>query len=310
MGAFASAAFPAVSHPLATLLLESMDPPRSTDGDEAAGLQLEASLREMLDTARAEWPVLSLADEDYVRHLAALLPETDEPRAALAKIRPGDVYVAAAVTSGHPEALRTFEAQFIRPARVVIARESDVVEPEEFFQRLRERLLVAQPGKRTRLAGFSGKGKLSNWVRIAAQRLLIDEYRKREAAPNEVPTDPLDPIRAADKDPELGVLQSSYREGFQEAFESAFAKLGSRERTLLRYRYVDGLEVNQIASISGRHRVSVYRAIVKARETLLEHLRRDMAERLHVGMSQADSVVRLMRSQLDLRLSRLFHSDS
>jgi len=272
-------------------------------------LRLETSLREMLETARAQWPNLPLSDEDYVRHLAALLPQKDEPAAALAKIRPADVYVAAAVTSGHPEALRTFEAQFIRPARVVIARESDVVEPEEFFQRLRERLLVAPAGKRTRLAGFSGRGKLSNWVRIAAQRLLIDEYRKREAAPNEVPTDPLDPIRAADKDPELGVLQSSYREGFQAAFESAFAKLSTRERTLLRYRYVDGLEVNQIASISGRHRVSVYRAIVKARETLLEHLRRDMAERLHVGMSQADSVVRLMRSQLDLRLSRLFTDD-
>ncbi len=293
--------------PLATLLGATLPPSVSGERtlDEPATQQ---RLDAMLAEARAQWPGCEVSDADYVEHLASLLGDVDDVGAALAAVRGDDLYLACACGLGVPEALRAFEQHFIRPTRVVIAREGDVVDPDEFFQRLRERLLVAPHGKRSRLAGFSGKGKLSNWVRIAAQRMLIDEYRKREAPVSEVSDETIDPSRAADVDPELGVLHESFREDFQAAFEAAFAGLTSRERTLLRYRYVDGLEVNQIAAISGRHRVSVYRAILKARETLLEHLRRGMAERLHVGSSEADSVLRLMKSQLDVRLSRLFRS--
>lgn len=279
----------------------------SVDIDDHEGLRLQ--LGSMLQRARQAWPTITVTDEQYARHVATLVREGEDPLVALVAIRPDDVFVACGCALGAADAVRAFESDFIRPARVVIARETDVVDPEEFFQRLRERLLVAPEGKRSRIAGFSGKGKLANWVRIAAQRLLIDEYRRREAAATEVPHDPLDPVRAAGVDPEIGVLKDAYREGFQAAFEGAFAKLSVRQRSLMRYRYVEGLEVNQIAAISGRHRVSVYRAIVKARETLLEHLRRDMAERLAVGNSEADSVLRLMRSQLDVRISRLFQSD-
>ena len=260
--------------------------------------------------AHAAWPTVELSDAEFAVHLASLLGGAPDVAEALGAMRGPDVYLAAACSFGDAEAHRIFEEQFVRAARVVIARERDVVEPEEFFQRLRERLLVAGADRPARIARYSGKGKLLNWVRIAAQRLLIDEYRKRDAAPTEVGSESLDPLRAAGADPEIDVLKSTYREGFQEAFESAFTKLTDRERTLLRYRYVDGLEVNQIASISGRHRVSVYRALVKARESLLEHLRRDVALRMRLRGSEAESVFRLMQSQLDVRLSRLLSPES
>ena len=302
---------PTVETPLTTLLLLHLaggEGPREAAAIDDGGA-VEERLASMLSEGREAWPTCEVSDADFIEHLARLLGDDHEVVVALEVIRAEDVYLACAATLGEREALRVFEAQFIRPTRVVIARERDVIDADEFFQRLRERLLVASPGKRSRLAGFSGKGKLANWVRIAAQRMLIDEYRKRDSTTVTEGADGLIELaRAADVDPEIGVLQASFREDFQQAFEGAFSALSGRERTLLRYRYLDGLEVNQIASISGRHRVSVYRAILKARERLLEHLRGDLAQRLHVGSSEAESVMRLMKSQLDVRLSQLFRS--
>lgn len=302
---------PTVETPLTTLLVQHREGDKASRGAAAAaddGAAVEEHLASMLSEGREAWPDCEVSDADFIEHLARLLGDSDDLVAALEVVRAEDVYLACACTLGQSEALRVFEAKFIRPTRVVIARERDVVDADEFFQRLRERLLVASPGKRSRLAGFSGKGKLGNWVRIAAQRMLIDEYRRRDPTVTEGADGLIELARAADVDPEIGVLQASFREDFQRAFEGAFAALSGRERTLLRYRYLDGLEVNQIASISGRHRVSVYRAILKARERLLEHLRGDLAQRLHVGSSEAESVMRLMKSQLDVRLSQLFRS--
>lgn len=279
--------------------------PLPTEVDPALGERLT----EMWAQGRQAWPGIDLGAAAYVRHLADLVG-TQSAAPALARLRAVDLYLAVACVAGNVEALRAFDVQLVLPARSVVARAADVVDADEFLQRLRERLLVAPEGMRSRLAGYSGKGKLSSWVRIAAQRLLIDEYRRRDPSVTHLGQEAVDPLPSTGADPELDVLRSTYREGFQAAFEAAFAALSARERTLLRYRYVDGLEVNQIASISGRHRVSVYRAIVKARQGLLEHLRRDMAERLQVGGSAADSVLRLMKSQLDVRLSQLLKSRS
>jgi len=291
---------------LATLLLTSTDPPR--EGDPAA---LGQQCAEMLATARAQWPAIPLEDADYVLHLASLLPAQCDVGEALAAMEAADVYLACACCLGVASAVSTFDAALVAPCRAVVAGASDVIDRDEFLQRLRERLLVAPKGKRSRLAAFSGRGKLVNWVRIAAQRLLIDEYRKRETGAAVVPEDEAaGSLRAAGVDPEIGVIKGTYREGFQAAFEAAFSKLTVRERTLLRYRYVDGLEVNQVAAVAGLHRVTVYRALLKARESLLEHLRRGLAEQMHVGGSQAESMFRLMQSQLDVRMSRLFDRDT
>ncbi|MEM6993818.1 MAG: hypothetical protein AAF721_25110, partial [Myxococcota bacterium] len=182
--------------PLASMLLASFPPTESgaPSVDEAA---LQRQLQSMFDAGRSAWPNCTIEDVAFVRHVGSLISGRDALPEALAAMRAEDVYLACACTVGAAEALRTFEQQFIRPTRVVIARESDVIDPDEFFQRLRERLLVAREGKPSRLATFSGKGKLSNWVRIAAQRLLIDEYRKREAAISEVSDESVDPVRAA-----------------------------------------------------------------------------------------------------------------
>lgn len=270
---------------------------------------LEARLQEIVGGAHAAWPEVDLAAEVFVRHMAHALANATDLEQALAELRGNELFIACACTHGVPSAHRVFEEHFIPEAKRILARAGTPVEPEEFLQRLRDRLLVPEVGGQPRIAAFSGRGELRNWVRIAAHRLIVDGYRKGRDPVVAESGEATDAIAAATPDPELAALKATYREGFQAAFEAAFAALPPAERTLLRYRYVDGLEVQQIAAIDGRHRVSVSRALSRARESLLSHLRRDLAARLHIGMSEADSVVRLMQSQLHVSLSRLLHKD-
>jgi len=202
-----------------------------------------------------------------------------------------------------------FEQEYLPEAKKILARAGKPTDEQEFLQRLRDRLLVPDGDKPPRIAAFSGRGELKNWVRIAAHRLVVDGYRKGRDPTVSNEADATEAIASAAPDPELVALKSTYREGFRAAFEAAFAQLTPGDRTLLRYRYIDGLEVQQIAAIDGRHRVSISRALSRARDSLLENLRRDLAERLHVGMSEAESMVRLMRSQIDVSISRLLRAD-
>ncbi len=271
--------------------------------------ELERRLREIVAVAREARPEVELAADVFVRHVGRVLRDAPDAVAALAELRADELFIACGCTQGVRRAHRVFEEEFLPDARQILARAGTPVDEQEFLQRLRDRLLVAAADKPPRIAGFSGRGELRNWVRIAAHRLIVDGYRKGRDPTVASSDDSTDAIASAAPDPELAALKSTYREGFREAFETAFARLSPRDRTLLRYRYLDGLEVQQLAEIDGRHRVSVSRALSRARESLLEHLRRDLAQRLQVGLSEADSMVRLMRSQLDVSISRLLRPE-
>ena len=273
--------------------------------DDAVGERLAA----LVEQARNARLGIVVADTDFVRHLGRVLASGAEPEQALGDLRADELLIACGCTLGDPAAHRVFEDEYLPEAKRILGRAGNPTDEEEFLQRLRDRLLVPDGDKPSRIAAFSGRGELKNWVRIAAHRLVVDGYRKGRDPTVSKQADATEAIASAAPDPELVALKSTYREGFRAAFEAAFARLTPGDRTLLRYRYIDGLEVQQIAAIDGRHRVSISRALSRARDSLLENLRRDLAERLHVGMSEAESMVRLMRSQIDVSISRLLRPD-
>jgi len=266
--------------------------------------ELEARLVSILEGARQAWPGLGLDDEVFVRYLGQRLARHCSPLEALSQVNATDLYLACACVEGLPGSHR----RFIR-AHVVgieaVGRDLGAVEPAELRQWVCEHVLVAQPPQPPRIASFSGRGELGHWVRITARRLLIDRRRKRSPHTTDIEHVPASALVVDGDDPELGLLAETYRESFRAALEDAFGRLSPRERTLLRYRFVDGLEVNQIASVCGRHRVSVSRSLGNARQRLLGHVRRHLVTSLRLRRSEADSLMRLMRSQIQLSVSRL-----
>src|SRR5262249_32321867 len=133
-------------------------------------------------------------------------------------------------------------------------------------------------------------------------RYLVDVVRADSARPERAGgDDQLADVATAGDDPELAFLKHQYREQFRAAFAAAVAALEPRDRNILRHRYVDGLEVNELATIYGLHRVSMSRTLSRIRDELLAGIGRN----LHTAGDELESIMALIASQLELSLSGL-----
>jgi RNA polymerase sigma-70 factor (ECF subfamily) len=129
---------------------------------------------------------------------------------------------------------------------------------------------------------------------------------RRLGGGREIPTEAAelaDRMRQPSVDPRLDDLRRRYRGDFAAAFRAALAALPVRERNLLRQHHMDGLTIDQLAGLYRVHRATAARWVARARTTLSGETRRRLMERLGVATQDADSIIRLVRSQLDLSLS-------
>ncbi len=74
---------------------------------------------------------------------------------------------------------------------------------------------------------------------------------------------------------------------------------------MLRYHFLQGLNIEQIGAIHSVHRATVARWLASLRKDLLESTREALARRLDVGDAEVESIMRLIRSQLDASIERL-----
>ncbi|MBZ0236411.1 MAG: helix-turn-helix domain-containing protein, partial [Deltaproteobacteria bacterium] len=107
-------------------------------------------------------------------------------------------------------------------------------------------------------------------------------------------------------DPELALLKARYAGELEAALRRAGEALTERERALLRLAFVDGLNVDQVGDVYGVHRATAARWIARARTRVFELTRDDLRARLALTPTEFESVVRLVRSQVELSLTRLF----
>src|SRR5205085_8363572 len=122
-------------------------------------------------------------------------------------------------------------------------------------------------------------GALGPWLRAAAARTAIDLMRTRR----ELPADPAALADVASFDPLLAQLKLRYREEFRGAFREAAAGLVDREVTILRYKFVENLSIDEIGIIYGVHRATVARWIAAIREALFDGTRKQLADRLAIA---------------------------
>src|SRR5438477_9387309 len=127
------------------------------------------SLREAWERGRSAWPDVQLGEADFARLLAGRSPSAE-------------LYLACACVEGDPRALAALEAMLLPAVAPVLAR-LDADERDEIVQELRERLLVPRGGKPARIAGYSGRGPLENWLKVAGLREAIEVDRRRKRAP-------------------------------------------------------------------------------------------------------------------------------
>jgi RNA polymerase sigma-70 factor (ECF subfamily) len=258
----------------------------------------------LFEAAAAAWPEIAVPRDRYAVHLGEHIRAG---RVDTATVNAADLYLACACAAGDRQALAAFEQQF-RPEVADLARSWRLpgAQRDDVIQILWHKLLVGDGGP-PRIAGYSGRGKLRNWVRMAASRLLVDLAR-RETPGGAQAGDPaieLASLLEPGSDIQLAVVKAHLVGPVRAAIQQALEELGPRERNLLRYRFVYGLGIEQIAELHGLHRVSASRAITRAREQLIERLRAAIGSRTGLGGDEADSVVRLCWSRLELSLEKI-----
>jgi RNA polymerase sigma-70 factor (ECF subfamily) len=263
---------------------------------------VEPALHALVARARAEVPTVVLDPLAFVAHVAERVTFDVKGAPILQALHAGDLWIAFGCVAGDAGALATFEAHYAAEISTALRRSFERAIAEDAELRLRERLFLVGADEVPRLASYAGRGALRPWLRSAAVRTAIDLMRARR----ELPSDP-DTLGAAGAavDPLLASLKQRYRDEFRVAFGEATAMLTDRDRTLLRYRFVDDLSIDEIGVLYRVHRATVARWIAAIRETLFEGTRTRLMTQLAIAESDVDSILRLIDSQLDVSIEAL-----
>ena len=263
---------------------------------------LEVAIREAHAAAQQVWPGCALTLERFHGDLVRRLGGAIEPE-ALRTICTADVYLAIAALDGDPVAIGHLErevlAEIAHAARRLRATDDQAA---EVGAQLRRTLFTAEPGRRAGLAEFKGQGNLRGYVRVIASRELIAAInRGRKEEPIEPLLDKLDISHA----PELHLLKSRYGVAIAESLRAAIEALDPHSRALLRYAMISGWTVDRIGKLYGVHGATASRWVAAAREALADRVREQIAQRLAIAIDEVESIVQLVRSQVDVSLARI-----
>jgi RNA polymerase sigma-70 factor, ECF subfamily len=259
------------------------------------------TLDEFVLTSSAAWPRWTGADEaGFARFVEALLAKEGT---ALESLRGGDLWLAFHAGLGLPAAVVALDtACFADLANVLRARRAEPAQAEEVVQRLRHRLLVAEPGERTRIMTYAGRGELRAWVRVAAVRAWLN--MKRETPRHETSSSDMEEVLVAEasSDLELELLKGKYRELFRRVFLEAVDALAPGTRLLLKLHYLDKLSMDEVGKVLGVHRLTVLRRLERARQELSEGTKERLEVELRLAPPDVESLLRLIQSRLDVSL--------
>jgi RNA polymerase sigma-70 factor (ECF subfamily) len=250
--------------------------------------------------------------ESYSTHLAVCLgaaPGGGDLVAALEGLHTSDLYLACAAGHGSPEACEIFAHTFLQPiAGAVHMLDGGPAIVDEVRQVLHERLLLGTDGP-PRILQYGGRSALGTWVGVAAQRAALDFLRTEGALRRAADRAAHEPL-PLELDPELQYLKARYSAAFKEALGAAVGRLPQRQRIAIRLHTVGGLTLAKIAAMFSVEESTACRWVHRAREAILAETQRELGERLGICVAEVPSLARLVTSQLDLSIARLFGEDS
>lgn len=266
-------------------------------------LLLDAVLAELHAAGRAAFPGIALDHAVFAAHLRARAGEAADA-AALRRLHAPDLYLACACARGDAGAVRLFEEAVLRKIEPALARVGAEPILAEVKQIVRERLLVGAPGKEPRIAEYAGEGALLTWVRVIALRTAATIRRGARRSKAREDEAMLDAAMAVEG-PELAHMRRRYAHDFKAAFEVAVTELSPRDRNLIRQHLIDGLTIDDLGALYQVNRVTAARWLSSAREDVARATRRALTARLSVSQGELESILRLVRSDLDLSLERV-----
>jgi RNA polymerase sigma-70 factor (ECF subfamily) len=292
------------SDPLADHCWQALDWELRALLDEDA---LRPRLAAALAAARAAWPELAVPPQRFAAYVAERMRDAAALEELVASTTLSELYLACACADGDAAAIARLEARYFPLVRNALGRmrlPGHTV--DDVLQWLRGHLFLARRDGRPGIAGFhGGRGTLAAWLSVIAVR---EAYRLIERDRRDAGDGDGELLRRASS--ERDVEQKYTRKWSQAAFERAFvlalAQLTDREKSLLRLHYLDGMTLEQLATLYRTHRATAVRWLAAARQRLFDRTRAMLADELRLPFSDCDSIIRAARDQLELTFHRLF----
>jgi RNA polymerase sigma-70 factor, ECF subfamily len=255
---------------------------------------------ELVSAARSAWPDVEVPADLFASYVWSRVPPGEEADVYVRRMRTNDLYLACACARGDARAIELFERHCLGVIGVVLSRmdgmSGDVV--EEVKQQLRRRLLVAEGGP-PGIVQFSGKGELRRWVKVLAVRQAL-KVRRRTGREEPAADRLLERALLPAGNPLVDYLKRLYQHEFATAIAEALPRLSGREQTLLRQSFIDGLSIDELGRFYRVHRATAARWLVAAQSRLSAATRVILKRRLNVNPSELSSILRLVRSGLEL----------
>jgi RNA polymerase sigma-70 factor (ECF subfamily) len=217
-----------------------------------------------------------------------------------------ELALATRCAAGDAAALAEFEQRFGPIVRAVTTRFSrDSQHVAELQQMVRERLFT---GPTPRIGGYTGRGHLENWLRVAALRVCLNAKRSKDPAAPGASTGGLVDLVDGGEDIDVKFLKAQYRDAFRAAITTAVRELASEERAVLRLGIVHRLSIDQLGVALGIHRATAARRLTKAREQLIARTLNELKTALAIDDDELASLHREIDGQVEITLSRLLAS--
>jgi RNA polymerase sigma-70 factor (ECF subfamily) len=257
-----------------------------------------AELNAAVAEAKAAWPRVRVDAREFAVWLSALGREGPPPLQ-----RAADLYLAFGCIQEDAAALAGIDALVAAEVpRALTPFRQPAVFQDEIRQQVLAKLLVAPKGQRPKIHDYAGRGPLSAWIRSAAARTALNALDRRGV---NVSLDEQAPAARGGADPELEHLQRRYRGPLKAAVEAVLRALPAEDRNVLRFHFVEGLSVEQIAVMRKEHRTTVWRLISRVRKAVLGGVQARFRDEFRGGKDELSSVLRLVQSQLDVSMERV-----
>jgi RNA polymerase sigma-70 factor (ECF subfamily) len=255
------------------------------------------SAERAFEIGKAAWPAIELSRDAFIAFAEARMATWNgNPE------RAADLFLVCACLQKVPAAIAEFLATYgerVPQYLGRLARNADVL--AEVRQTLVTRCLVGDEEHPPALNGYSATGSLEGWVRATAVREALALNRESERMTGDVEAALEAQMPWADR--EISLIKQIYREPVSRAFAAACAQLSAEDRALLRLHYVDGVTTANLATMYSISRATLIRRLADARTALVEGVKTSLRSVAGVAEQDFDSVLRLVHSQIDLRLS-------
>jgi RNA polymerase sigma-70 factor (ECF subfamily) len=259
--------------------------------------EAEVELQRAFSLAATAWPTIGLCFADFAEFMRrhSIGPNTSN------EIN-HDLFLACACGLGDPSALQHFRDRYFGVvATAVRSLDASPQYADEIFQRLQESLFVSPPGTDTKIQHYRGQGPLAGFVRTVARRIgmrvtaAAARFQGEEALAQEF-------SRASEL--EATVIKLQCRDAINRALCIALSQLPRRERLILRMNLVEKVSTTRIAAMYKVSQPTVSRWIQRSARAIQETVKVLVCDELDIDARELDSLLQLVRSQIEITISR------